>query len=77
MFRKDIRLVGVAFVRQFEHRTQDEVRQMYARLAHHMASGELQAKIAGVYPLARLVEACERAARTGAERDGKVVVTFP
>jgi NADPH:quinone reductase-like Zn-dependent oxidoreductase len=77
MFRKDIRLVGVAFVRQFEHRTQDEVRQMYARLARHMASGELQAKIAGVYPLARLVEACERAARTGAERDGKVVVTFP
>lgn len=77
MFRQDIRLVGVAFVRQFQHRTQDEVRQMYAHLARLMASGELAAKIAGVYPLARLVEACERAARTGAERDGKVVITFP
>ncbi len=76
MFRKDIRLVGVAFVRQFERRTHEEVRQMYARLARHMASGELRAKIAGVYPLERIVEACERAGRTGAERDGKVVVSF-
>lgn len=76
MFRKDIRLIGVAFVRQFERRTHEEVRQMYARLARHMASGELRAKIAGVYPLERIVEACERAGRTGAERDGKVVISF-
>jgi trans-2-enoyl-CoA reductase len=76
MFRKDIRLIGVAFVRQFERRTHEEVRQMYARLARHMASGELRAKIAGVYPLERVVEACERAGRTGAERDGKVVISF-
>jgi NADPH:quinone reductase-like Zn-dependent oxidoreductase len=76
MFRRDIRLVGVAFVRQFQRRTPEQVRQMYERLARHIASGELRAKIAGVYPLERIVEACERAGRTGAERDGKVVVTF-
>lgn len=76
MFRRDIRLVGVAFVRQFERRTREQIRQMYERLAGLIASGELRAKIAGVYPLARIVEACERAGRTGVERDGKVVVTF-
>jgi NADPH:quinone reductase-like Zn-dependent oxidoreductase len=76
MFRRDIRLVGVAFVRQFERRTHEQVRDMYARLARHMASGELRAKIAGVYPLERVVDACERAGRTGAERDGKVVISF-
>lgn len=76
MFRRDIRLRGVAFVRQFQQRTPDQVRQMYERLARHIASGELRAKIAGVYPLERIIEACERAGRTGAERDGKVVVTF-
>jgi hypothetical protein len=29
-----------------------------------------------VYPLARIVEACERAAMTGSDRDGKVIITF-
>jgi NADPH:quinone reductase-like Zn-dependent oxidoreductase len=76
MFRKDIRLVGVAFVRQLARRTHEEVRQMYARLARYIASGELRAKIADVYSLERVVEACERAGRTGAERDGKVVISF-
>lgn len=76
MFRRDIRLVGVAFVRQFERRTPDQVRRMYETLARQIASGELRAKIAGVYPLERIVEACERAGQTGADRDGKVVVTF-
>ncbi len=76
MFRRDIRLQGVAFVRQFERRTPQQIAQLYERLAQLIASGELRAKIAGVYPLERIVEACERAARTGAERDGKVVVSF-
>ena len=37
---------------------------------------ELLARIAGVYPLARIVEACERAAMTGSDRDGKVIIAF-
>ncbi|MCC6172145.1 MAG: zinc-dependent alcohol dehydrogenase family protein [Gammaproteobacteria bacterium] len=75
MFRNDIRLRGVAFVRQFQaRRTPQQVREMYARLAGLMARGELVAKIAGVYALDQVVEACVRAARTGAERDGKVIL---
>ncbi len=77
MFRQDIRLVGLSFVRQFAaRRTPAEVRRMYARLADLMSRGVLVAKIAGVYPLERILEACDRAGRTGAERDGKVVITM-
>lgn len=77
MFRNDIRLVGVSFARQFAtRRTPAQVRAMYARLAELMSRGVLVAKIAGVYPLERILEACERAGRTGAERDGKVVIAM-
>jgi len=77
MFRNDIRLVGVSFARQFAaRRTPAQVRAMYARLADLMSRGVLVAKIAGVYPLERIHEACERAGRTGAERDGKVVISM-
>ena len=75
MFRSDIKLVGLSFVRQFQlRRTLEQVRSMYARLAALMASGELVAKIAGVYELEQIVAACERAALTGADRDGKVII---
>jgi NADPH:quinone reductase-like Zn-dependent oxidoreductase len=78
MFRNDIRLIGVSFARQFAtRRTPAQVRAMYARLAELMSRGVLVAKIAGVYPLERILEACERAGRTGAERDGKVVISMP
>jgi NADPH:quinone reductase-like Zn-dependent oxidoreductase len=75
MFRNDIRLVGVSFGRQFQqHWTPAKVRAMYARLAERMASGTLQARIAGVYGLDDIVAACQRAALTGVERDGKVII---
>ncbi|MCB1624150.1 MAG: zinc-dependent alcohol dehydrogenase family protein [Pseudomonadales bacterium] len=77
MFRNDIRLEGLSFARQFHKlRKPDEVRALYAKLADLMARGVLVAKIAGVYPLDRIVEACARAAQTGTERDGKVIVTM-
>lgn len=76
MFRQGIVLHGLSFVRQFRRRTPQAVRAMYARLADLMARGELVARIAGVYPLDRIVEACERAAMTGDDRDGKVVIGF-
>jgi mitochondrial enoyl-[acyl-carrier protein] reductase / trans-2-enoyl-CoA reductase len=77
MFRNDIRLVGLSFARQFRaKRTPDQVRQLYANLAELAARGALVAKIAGVYPLPRIVEACVRAAKTGTERDGKVIITM-
>ena len=76
MFRQGIVLHGLSFARQFRRRSPAEVRAMYAALARLMASGELLARIAGVYPLARIVEACERAAMTGSDRDGKVIIAF-
>lgn len=77
LFNNDIRLVGVSFVRQFAlKRTPEGVRAMYARLAKLMAEGTLVAKIAAVYPLERIVEACEHAARTGDDRDGKIIVSL-
>lgn len=76
MFRQGIVLHGLSFVRQFRKRTPQAVRAMYARLADLMARGELVARIAGVYPIDRIVDACERAAMTGEDRDGKVVIGF-
>ena len=75
MFRNDIRLLGVSFARQFAtRRTPEGVRQMYARLARLMGSGELVAKIAGVYRIGQILDACTRAGLTGADRDGKVII---
>lgn len=76
MFRQGIVLHGLSFVRQFRKRKPDEVRALYARLAELMARGELVAKIARIYPLERIVDACEHAARSGGERDGKIVIGF-
>jgi NADPH:quinone reductase-like Zn-dependent oxidoreductase len=76
MFRQGIVLHGLSFVRQLRLRSPQEVRALYARLAGLMADGRLAARIAGVYPLERIVEACEHAARTGAERDGKVIISL-
>jgi len=76
MFRQGITLHGLSFARQFRRRTPQQVREMYARLAQLMASGELVTPIAGVYPLERVVEACAHAGRTGNEREGKVVIGF-
>lgn len=76
MFRQGIVLHGISFVRQFRHRTPEQVRQMYAELAALMADGSLTARLAGVFPLDRILEACDLAARTGNDRDGKVIITF-
>lgn len=76
MFRQGIVLHGLSFVRQFRKRTTQEVRELYAHLASLMARGELIARIAATYPLESIVEACEHAARTGNERDGKIVIVF-
>ncbi len=76
MFREGIVLHGLSFVRQLQRRRPDEVRALYARLAGLMADGALAARIAAVYPLDRIVEACEHAARSGAGRDGKVIISM-
>lgn len=76
MFRQGIVLHGLSFVRQLRRRPLSDVRALYAELAALMSRGELVARIAGVYPLERVVEACDRAAMTGDDRNGKVVIGF-
>lgn len=76
LFRSGIKLVGLSFARQFRNRTPEQVRALYIRLAKLMSEGYLEAKIAGVYSLDQVLEACDRAGRTGAERDGKVVIRY-
>lgn len=75
MFLRDIRLIGVSFVRELRrHRDAASVRAVYGELAALLAQGELRTRIAAVYPLTEIVRACEHAARTGVERDGKVLL---
>ncbi|MBM4234058.1 MAG: zinc-dependent alcohol dehydrogenase family protein [Gammaproteobacteria bacterium] len=76
MFRQGIVLHGLSFVRQFRNRTPEQVKALYAELASLMASGELVARIAGVYPLDRIVDACEHAGKTGDDRDGKIIISL-
>lgn len=74
MFRNDIRLVGMSFRRELEKRSRAEVDAIYRDLAERMADGRLVARIAATYPLSLWREAFAQAARTGAERDGKVIL---
>jgi NADPH:quinone reductase-like Zn-dependent oxidoreductase len=74
MFRNDLKLVGMSFRRTLDLRSRDEVRAIYAFLAERMADGRLAARIAAAYPLTDWREAFAQAARTGHERDGKVIL---
>jgi NADPH:quinone reductase-like Zn-dependent oxidoreductase len=74
MFRNDIRLVGMSFRRELEKRPRADVDAIYRQLAERMADGRLVARIAATYPLTLWREAFAQAARTGVERDGKVIL---
>jgi NADPH:quinone reductase-like Zn-dependent oxidoreductase len=76
MFRLGIEFHALSFVRQLSKRNAQDVRALYADLAEKLAMGALTARIAGRYRLEEIVAACDRAAMTGSERDGKVVVVF-
>lgn len=76
MFRLGIEFHALSFVRQLSKRNAQDVRALYADLAEKLATGALTARIAGRYRLEEIVAACDRAAMTGSERDGKVVVVF-
>lgn len=74
LFRKDVSLVGMSTGRGMAKRTPDEIRRIYAKLGTMIGSGKLKAAIAAAYPIERAVEAFEQAYKTGAERDGKVII---
>lgn len=76
MFRLGIEFHALSFVRQLSKRNAQDVRALYADVAEKLATGALTARIAGRYRLEEIIAACDRAAMTGSERDGKVVVVF-
>ncbi|MDX2221117.1 MAG: zinc-dependent alcohol dehydrogenase family protein [Rhodospirillaceae bacterium] len=76
LFLRDIRLMGFYTVRQFAKRTPAQVRAIYQELVDLFERGQLTAKIAATYPLARVKDAVAHAGRKGAEREGKVILTM-
>jgi NADPH:quinone reductase-like Zn-dependent oxidoreductase len=73
MFRNDLTLRGMSFRRELNKRTPPQVDAIYRGLAERIADGRLRARIAATYPLGMWREAFAQAARTGEEREGKVV----
>jgi NADPH:quinone reductase-like Zn-dependent oxidoreductase len=76
IFLRDIRIIGFYTVRQFAQRSPAQVRAIYQDLVDMFTKGQLTAKIAATYPLARVKEAVAHAARTGEHRDGKIILTM-
>ncbi|MBL8643006.1 MAG: zinc-dependent alcohol dehydrogenase family protein [Rhodospirillaceae bacterium] len=74
LFQKDIKLVGMSTGRGLAKRSMDELRAIYAKLAGLIASGEMRAAIAGTYTLDEYADAFRHALRTGADRDGKIIL---
>jgi trans-2-enoyl-CoA reductase len=74
MFRNDLALRGISFRRELNKRTHAQVDSMYQGLAERIADGRLKARIAATYPLSMWREAFAQAARTGEEREGKVIL---
>ncbi|HSQ71780.1 MAG TPA: zinc-dependent alcohol dehydrogenase family protein [Rubrivivax sp.] len=76
MFRNDLVLRGISFRRELNKRTRPQVDAIYQGLAERIADGRLQARSAAAYPLAQWREAFAQAARTGEEREGKVILVM-
>ncbi len=74
MFQKDITFVGMSAGRGMAKRNMAQLRDTYAKLAAMIAKGQLHAAIAGTYTLDHAADAFGHAAKTGAERDGKVIL---
>jgi NADPH:quinone reductase-like Zn-dependent oxidoreductase len=70
---KRLRVIGYYAGFSMDARTVDERARIVRGLAGLMVDGTLETPIAARYPLARYREAVEHAARSGAERDGKIV----
>lgn len=74
VFIRDIRLLGFFTRRQLAQRTPAEITALYRLVGGLIADGTLSTRIAGVFPLSRVTEACTLAAQVGDARPGKVVL---
>jgi len=71
LFRKHVKLVGMSMQ---SNRTKDERKAVYAKLAAMIADGDLKAKIAATYTLDQIQTALAHQARTGDDRQGKIII---
>lgn len=75
LFGKGITLQGFMTSYGMAKQSREDQVAMFKELADLVADGTLSAKIARVYPLDDIREALAHAGRTGADRDGKIIVT--
>lgn len=75
--RGGVHFRGFMMTRTFRERySVEETANIRLEMAELVAAGKLKAKIAATYPLERIADALSRAGETGANRDGKVIVTM-
>lgn len=70
---KRVKLIGYYAGFNIRARSRNEQREIIAELADGIATGQLASRIAATYSLDQYREAVAHAARSGAEREGKVV----
>lgn len=73
-FWRDLSLRGFSTTCQLARRRATEGPQVHERLATRVADGTLRATMIGCYPRNRYADVSAHALRTGAERDGKIVL---
>jgi len=71
----DLTLRGFFMIRHLMRRSPEQVQKLYDRMSSLVVSGRVQSQIAAVYPLTAVHRAVEHAARSGADRAGKIVLT--
>ena len=71
MFLRSIKLVGM---NMSVERTAVQLQEEYARLADMIATGTLRARIAATYTLEQAQEAFAHEAKTGEQRNGKIIL---
>lgn len=74
MFQKHLSLRGFLTTNFVDEMSKDEVAQLKDEVPAFVADGTLKAKIAATYRLDQIKDAVRHAAKTGEERDGKIII---
>lgn len=74
LFFRNLTLKGFLTFTISDQFSEQQKEEMWAVLPELVASGDIETKIAATYPLDQVQDALAHAARTGAERDGKVII---
>ena len=74
LFFRNLTLKGFLTFNHIDHLSEQERQDMWTELPDLVASGSVKAKIAATYTLDQIHDALDHAARTGADRDGKIIL---